>query len=88
MLSAILLERSVDKVSPILFWLEISIHYDVQLPLQVCCAAGEQGHDMDDGSHVLMGAPTAYVTDAITYRRGGYYACSPAVHWPAPAAVS
>jgi len=43
---------------------------------------------MGNGLHVLMGAPTACVTDAITYRHGSYYACSPAVHWPAPAAIS
>ena len=51
-------------------------------------AAGEQGHKMGNGLHVLMGAPTAHVTDAITSRHRGYYACSSAVHWPAPAAVS
>ena len=51
-------------------------------------AARDQDHKMGNGLHVLMGAPTASVTDAIASRRGGYYACSPAVHWPAPAAVS
>jgi len=51
-------------------------------------AAGKQGHKMGNGLHVLMGAPTACVTDAIASHRGSYYACSPAVHWPAPSATT
>jgi len=42
-------------------------------------ATGEQGHNMGNGLHVLMGYQTAFVTDAIVSRRVGYYACSPAV---------
>ena len=51
-------------------------------------AAAEQGHKMGNGLHVLMGTPTACVTDAVTSCRPGYYACSSAVLWPAPAAIS
>ena len=47
--------------------------------------AGEHNYNMGNGLHVLMRAPTACVTDAITSRHRGYYACSPTVHWPAPA---
>ena len=51
-------------------------------------AAGQQDYNMGHGLHVLMGAPTACVTDAIVSHRGGYYVCSPAVLWLAPAATS
>ena len=93
MLSAILLERSIDKVSRILFWLEILIETTDTLrwasASRPCSpAAREQGHKLGNWLHVLMGAPTARVTDAIASHRGGYYACSPTVHWPAPTAVS
>ena len=81
--------KSIDKVSPILFlaWNFNKGHryIDRQTPLHVRRAAGEQDYNMGNGLHVLTGAPTACVTDAITSRHGGYYACSPTVHWPAPA---
>jgi len=72
----------IDEISPIIFWLEILIkitniiHYNGQPPLHVHRAAGEKGHKMGNELHVLMGAPTACVTDASTSCRGGYYACS------------
>jgi len=50
-------------------------------------AAGEQGHKMGNRMHVLMGALSACVTDAIAFHPGRYYTCSRAVHWPAPAAI-
>jgi len=69
--------------------------------LHVRCAAGEHGHRQIDrysylysayntgnGLHVLTGAPTACITDAIVFHPGGYYTCSPAVLWTALAAVS
>jgi len=56
------------------FWLEILTKTTDTLrqaaASNVRRAAGKQDHNMGNGLHVLMTAPTACVTDAITSRRG------------------